>query len=201
MTITAAELLSQGNTRTGKSETTIDYYIKAWVHALTMKGIEVEAENEITLIDDTPNYDISSYLYKKIKTVSIIDSSSNPRPPLTEISFYQYKVKLSQNHSKCEPKEYALFNNVLYLMPQPNATAYPTMKVAGPVMHADSTTISYPDRYRECGIEFICFKIWEKYGQANTFGKTHFDLFTNELNGLLAFESSRKKVVPRYSDI
>src|SRR3990167_2145889 len=189
MTITAAELRTIGNERTGRSESQddVDKFIKSGVTDLSTRGIALEAEETETLVDNTPNYAESglSNSFKKINAITILDSDSNESAPLDEISWQRYKERVSQEIAKDKPREYARFNSTLYLWPPPNATNYPSMKVSGTIYHADSTTISFSDRFRECLTQFVIYKIYEKYGLGDSKGKLHMSLYADEFNKLL----------------
>ena len=205
MTITPAELLAIGNERTGRAETQaqVDKFIKSWVHDLTLRGVKLEAEESVTLVDEQPNYVESALTnkFKKIDVITILDTDGEENAPLDEISWQRYKERVAEGHAAGEPKEYARFNETVYLWPKPDTGTYPTAKISGTIYHADSTTISYSDRFRECASQFIIFKIHEKYGYASTKGKPHLDLYEHEVSKIISDQATKEKTFVRYNDV
>lgn len=206
MTITAAELLTISNERTGRSEAQadVDKFIKSCVHDLTSRGIVLEAEETEALVTSQANYSETSLLtnsFKKINAITILDSNSKESEPLEEISWQRYKERVAQETANDKPKEYARFNETIYIWPPPNATSYPSMKISGTIYHADSTTISFANRFRECMSQYVIAKIYEKYGMAETKGKIHMALYADEFNKLFGDQNSKEVSVQRYSDI
>lgn len=207
MSITAEELRTIGNAETGRSETQdqIDKYVKEWAHELTTKGIVLEAEEDITLVDEQPNYVEATYLttntFKKISAITIVDTNDEESPPLEEISWQRYKERNAQSSTPTKPSEYARFNKTLFLWPPPDTDLYPTARVSGTIRHADSTTISYHERFRKCASMYIIFRIHMKYGYADTKGKPFFGLYENSREDLMSDQSTREVSVQRYNDI
>ena len=204
MPITAAELLTIGNERTGRSEATADIakFIKACVHDLTIQGVRIEGAEDVTLSDDDPSYLESGFTnsYKRVIVITTIDSNSKESSPLDEISWQRYKERVSQGAGKGKPREYVRFNSTVYLWPPPNATDYPTMNISGLIYHADSTTISYNERLRECMTQYVIFKIFEKYGLAVKKGKAHFDLYGFEVEKILHDQAISRLSFTKYND-
>jgi len=204
MTITAAELLVIGNERTSRAEVQadVDKFIKDWVNECAIRGLEIKRSEEVSFVTGTKSYDVSSYAFKKINVVTVEDSDNNEKDPLIEISWLEYKNELARNYSNSEPKKFCFYDGSIYVSPPPNATTYPLMNVSGDYLHADSTTIAYPDRYRFCASEFICFSIYKKYGMTDTKGKPHFELFIDAVGNLLSLQSAkRRQKYPQYNDI
>src|SRR3990167_1685406 len=205
MTITASESRTIGNERTGRSESQDDIYkfIKAAVHDLSSRGINLEAEETVTLVDSQSNYVESAFsnTFKKIDAITIIDSANTESAPLDEISWQRYKERVSQSISDDKPKEYARFNNTIFLWPPPEAADYPSIKISGSIYHEDSTTISFANRFREALTQYVIFKIYEKYGVGETKGKLHANLYNDEFNKLVGDQNSKEVSIQRYNDI
>ena len=206
MSITAVELRSIGNGRTGraKSQDEINVFVKSWVADLTTRGIVIEASEDVTLTDEQPNYVESGLTnaFKEAPVVTIIDSDSNESEPLCEISWHRYKERVAQGDNPGRPKEFVRFNNTFYLWPAPDTDNYPTMRISGTIHHTDTTTIVYADRFRECGIQYIIYKIWESLGYLyRPKASAHFQSYEFELDKLLRSESRKRQHFVRYNDI
>ncbi len=205
MSLSAAEVLTQVNLRTGRAESDIDTQLKGILHDLSLRGLCLEAEETLTLTTDDCDYEFSAFTnkFKKIKTVVIVDSAGVPSKPLTKITWDQYKERLAGNLSAGEPGEFCIFpervNEVLYLSPKPNATNYPYAKISGPLKHDDSTTISYDEKYRELLIEGCCYKVEAKYNIDSQKTKEHFALYENEISKMFGDSSTIRQ--SQYSDI
>ena len=204
MSITAASLLAIGNERTGRSESQadVDKFITSAVADLSTRGIALEAEETVTLTTSDPSYLESAFTnpFKKIDAITIVDSDSNESDPLTEISWQRYKERVAQGTANDKPKEYARFAETIYIWPPPNATTYPSMKISGTIYHADSTTISFANRFRECLTQYVIAKIYEKYGISEK-AKYHIALYADEFNKLLGDQNSKEISMVRYNDI
>jgi len=188
MAITVAEILSKANGRTARAESDVNDYIKAVLHDLATRGLALEAEESEALVTDQANYVFTLFAnkFQHIKQVVIIDSSSVPSLPLTEITWKQYKERLESNASATEPVEYCIFPQrgakTLYLWPKPNATNYPSVKVSGTLRHDDSTTVSsYHEQYRELMIYGVCWKIEEYYNVDSSKTKEWRGLYEGEI--------------------
>lgn len=206
MTITASELRTIGNERTGRSEAQadIDKFVKSWVADLSSRGIVLEAEEELTFVDEQPNYVESGLtnLFKKIAAITVEDTDGNEEKPCMEISWQRYKERIAQYTQPGKPKEYARFNKTLFFWPPPKIANYPKANVSGTIHHADSTTISYADRFREAGAQYIIGKIQEKYlGPDHSKTKGHFALYDYEARKLKALQDNSEVNVVGYNDI
>ena len=206
MTITAEELRTIGNERTGRAESQadIDKFIKSCVQDLTTRGIVLEAEEEETLVDEQPDYvevDVLTNSFRKIDVITIEDTEENEGKPLIEISWQRYKERIAYSVSPGQPKEYARFNGILWLWPAPDTDSWPKMNVSGTIYHAASTTISFADRFKECLIQYVIFKIYEKYGLTETKGKAPASLFKDQFDILLGDQNTKEINVVRYNDI
>ena len=206
MTITAAELRTIGNDRTGrvKSQADIDKFVKSWVADLTTRGIVLEATEDVTLVNEQANYIESAFtnLFKGNLVVTVLDTNSNESNPFLEISWDRYKQRVAQSVASGKPREFVRFNDTFYLWPAPLIANYPTLRISGTIHHSDSTTISYPDRFRECGIQYIIYKIWESFGYLyRPKASAHFQSYEFELNKLLSGESRKRHHSVAYNDI
>ena len=205
MSILNTELRSIGNARTGRAKTQaeIDEYIKNWVNDLTLRGIFLEGEEEVNFVDEQPNYVESAFTntYKRIVAITVEDTDGDESKPLLEISWPRYKERIAQGVDAGKPREYARFNDTIFVWPKPDADLYPLMNISGSIYHSDSTTISYPTRFRKCGIEYIIFSIYASFGYAETKGKPHWLLFETEVAKMLSDQSTKEKHSIRYTDI
>lgn len=205
MPITANEILTEANSRTGRAESSIDTFLKGVLHDLSTRGLSLEAEEEVNLTTDQPNYVFSGFTNKfnRIKQVVIIDSDDDPSDPLTEISWKRYKERLANTLSNGEPTEFCVYPTrgakTLYLSRKPNAVNYPKMKISGTLRHGDTTTISYLEEYRELLIEGVCWKIESKYNVNGEKARARFELYENEINKL--FGDQPTIGLSEYSDI
>ncbi len=205
MSITAVELRTIGNERTGRAESQsdIDKFVKSWVADLTSRGITLEAEETVNFVDEQPNYIESAFTnnFKKIDAITVMHTDNTESPPLREISWQRYKERVSQDTAPGKPKEYARFNETIYVWPNVDADTYDEMKISGTIYHADSTIISYADRFRECGIQYIIFKIYEKYGLIKSKGVVHTALYKSEFDKLFSDQNTKENHTVRYNDI
>ena len=201
--ITAAELLAQANLEAGRAETDIDWFVKEWVSDLTIQGVFLEGEESVVLVDEQPNYLESAFtnLFKKINAITIVDTDDGESDPLTEISWQRYKERVAQTVSPGKPREYCRFNDTVFLWPKPDVDLYPSMNVSGTVHHADSTTIAYPDRFRKCGLFYMIFRIYAKYGYAETKGVAPFKIYEIEVEKIKANQSTKRVSTVGYNDI
>jgi len=206
MSITAEELRTIGNERSGrsKSQADIDKFIKSWVADLTIRGIILEATEDVDLEDEQPNYLESEFdnLFKNGLVVTVIDSNDNESKPLLEISWHRYKERVGSGDAPGKPREFTRFGGSLYVWPKPDADQYPTLRLSGKIYHSDSTTIVYADRFRECGIQYIIYKIYESLGYLHReTAQAHFRNYEFELQKLLSSESNRRHHNVGYNDI
>ena len=206
MSITPAELRTIGNERTGrsKSQTDIDKFVKSWVADLTTRGIVLEASEDVTLTDEQANYLESALTnaFKEGPVVTVIDDDDNESKPLLEISWHRYKERVGQGVTPGKPQEFTRFNDTFYLWPAPDTDNYPTLRISGTIYHTDSTTISYADRFRECGIQYVIYKIYESLGYLYRPKTTaHFQSYEFELDKLLKSESRKRHHSVGYNDI
>ena len=206
MSITATELRSIGNGRTGRAKTQddIDVFVKSWVADLTTRGIVLEASEDLTLVDEQANYAESGLtnLFKEGLVITVLDTDDDESSPLLEISWNRYKERVGQAVTPGKPAEFVRFNDTLYLWPKPDTDNYPTLRISGTIYHADSTTISYADRFRECGIQYIIYKIYESLGYLyRPKALAHFQSYESELNKLLSSESRKRHHSVKYNDI
>lgn len=206
MSITAIEFRSIGNDRTGraKSQAEIDVFVKSWVADLTTRGIVIEASEDVTLVNERAYYPESALTnaFKEAPVVTIIDSDDNESEPLSEISWHRYKERVAQGDNPGRPKEFVRFDNTFYLWPVPNTDNYPTLRISGTIHHTDSTTIVYANRFRECGIQYIIYKIWESFGYLyRPKASAHFQSYEFELDKLLRSESRKRQHNVQYNDI
>jgi len=205
MTLLIADILSLANERTGRSESDINTFMKGILHDLSTRGLNLEAEETLTLVTDDFDYAFSTFTnkFKRIKNVVILDSSSVPSSPLTEISWKRYKERLSENLSNGEPIEFCIYptllNEVLYLSPKPNATNYPSAKISGDLKHDDTTTIIFDEKYRELLIEGVCWKIESKYNVDGEKTKARLELYEIEIQKI--FGSGKTISFGEYGDI
>ncbi len=210
MSITNTELRDVGNGRTGKSKSQdeINVFVKSWVKDLSTRGVVLEFEESVTLVDKQAKYlflafpNAATIQPKKIDVVTVVDENDKESEPFEFITWARYKDRLSQGFSPDKPSEYTIFSNAIYIWPGPNVPEFATLNVSGTYHHLESTTILYPDRYKECGYQYIIYKIYESFGylhRAKT--KAHFENYEFERSKVMTGDSRSKQHVQRYSDI
>jgi len=169
MALLVADILTAANSRTGRAESNINTFMRGVLHELSNRGLALSTEEAFTLTDE--DYDIAftefTAKFNKIKVITITDSNDLPSDPLRKINWKQFKERLSQNLAAGEPVEYCIYPEfgakTLYLSPKPDADNYPTANISGTLRHDDTTTISYPEEYRELLISGVCWMIERKY--------------------------------------
>jgi hypothetical protein len=205
MAITSSEIRTDANGETSRSETQdqIDKYVKDGMSFLGNNGLVIEGEESISFVDEQPNYVESGFTnsYKKISVVVVVDSSGNDSEPLREIGWSRYKERVSIGSPKGEPKEYCRYADTVFVWPKPNATTYPTMKLSGDIRHGRTTTISFPDRYKEAILNYVIYRIFKKYTLLERAGKVFGVLSKVDIPLLLSDEIKKTKSTIRYSDI
>lgn len=201
MTITSADLYTAVNARTGRTGDH-DTELKAILHDLAIRGVEIRAEDTQALTTGTRNYTVPTSA-KRVILIVPVDSSSLEGDPLTQKTWEEYKWLRSQNAGNGRPLYFTTENGVIYLDPPPNATTYPNMKITSVKYHADGvTTISWNDRMREALIEGVCWKVLLglDLGGSNI-GAPHKTEYELEIEKLLIAQSAEHKAQVRYSDI
>ncbi len=210
MSITNTELRDVGNGRTGrsKSQAEIDVFVKSWVQDLSTRGVILDFEETVTLVDEQVKYLFSGFpnaatiMPKNIDVVTIIDANDKESGPFERINWARYKERVGQGTSPGKPSEYTDFNNALYIWSQPAVPEFTSLKVSGQYYHLESTTILYPDRYKECGYQYIIYKIYESLGYLHRKKtRAHLALYESELAKVMTSDSRRKAHAVRYTDI
>jgi len=188
MAIAVADILTAANGRTGRAESDVDTFMKGVLHELSSRGLALSDDEAFSLTTDDADilFTALTKKFNKIKIITIDDSNGVPSEPLRRINWDKYQVRLSENLSSSEPTEFCIHPpfgaKTLYLSPKPNATNYPTANISGTLIHDDTTTINYPNEYRELLIAGVCWLIEAKYKIDGSKTVARFKAFEREIS-------------------
>ena len=199
MTLTAADLYTLVNSRTGRTGDH-EAELKAILHDLAIRGVHLLGETTQALTSGTRNYTVPTNA-KRVRLIALIDGSSVEQDPLDEITWHDYKRRLSPAASNGKPTAFVVQNGVIYLDPPPLSTSYPNMKITTELYHADSTTVSWPDRFRETLLRGMCYETYLGLDLGATLGAPHQVAYETGVLRLLAAQSAERNSRTRSNDI
>ena len=198
MSITSAELYTEANSRTGRTGDH-DTKLKAVLQELAHRGLALLGETTQALTSGDRDYTVPTNC-KRVRLITLVDSNSVEGAPLTEISWHEYKERLAGNAGNGAPGVFVVQNGTIYLDPPPNATTYPNMKITTELYHADSLTVSWPDRYEETLTEGLCWKIYLGLDQGAGLGIIHKKEYLDGVDLLLEVQGSERNGRMAYTD-
>ena len=199
MALTAADIYTEVNARTGRTGNHATE-LKAILHDLAIQGVKLLGETEQDLTSGDRNYAVPSNT-KKIRSITIRNSSTIDLDPMDEITYREYKKRVEPASDNGQPEVYAVENGVIYLDPPPNATTFPDMMILTELYHADSTTISWADRFREALIEGTVWKTLLGLDLGSSLGAVHGASYGDEVKKLLAAQSAEVRRITKYHDV
>lgn len=205
MSFSGANVLTAVNDRTNRAETEIDQELKAVLTYLSREHDLLVASGTIAFADGDKDYDIPTN-YKDTVAIIVVDSDGRRSKPLTKISFERYLARRGgEIDGTCEnePKEFAVFNSVIYPWPVPNE-AYSSSEHHYKTYHSRSSiaTITFSDLIMEAVVEGCCFWLNKSFGLAETpAAKTHWAAFTREINRIKAQYTNANIGPVEYRDV
>jgi len=169
MTLAASDLLTLVNQITARGETSLTGYLRNVIHDLERDTIELEGSESFALTAGTRNYALSglTYDYKRPFNLQSYDGTLY-HGILTEISYNEYRNRLTHNRGNAQPEYFAVYNGSIYIDPPPSTT-YTHLHIWGKINHGDSvTTILYPEQYRRLLVNGCAYEVFKRYGLAES---------------------------------
>lgn len=198
MTLTATDLDTLVNARTGRTGTHVEE-LKAILHDLALRGVHLLGETTQALTTGTRQYTTPTNT-KRVRLINVLFGAVE-QDPLDEITWHEYKRRLSPAASNGKPTVFVVYNGSIYLDPPPLTTDYPNMKITTELYHADSTTISYADRFRETLLRGMCYEVYLGLDLGATLGAPHQVAYETGVLRLLGAQSAERNGRTRYGDI
>ena len=191
MSITAANVYTVVNARTGRTGDHEEELL-AVLQDLAICGVNLWSETEQALTSGDRSYTVPSNT-KRVRAITLEDASGNELGTLDEITYEDYKNRLQPSASNGRPAVYAVFNGVIYLDPPPLATSYANINIIAELYHAVLvSTISWPDRFKECIVEGVCWKTLLGLDLGGSLGVVHGKSYEDEKMKLLAAQGNEK---------
>lgn len=190
MSFSGADVLTQVNSRTGRSETEINQELKAVLTYLSREHDLLFASGTIAFADGTKTYALPTD-YKDTVAIIVVDSDGRRSKPLIKISFERYLDRRKgeiDGSNENEPKEFAVYNGYVYPWPVPNE-AYSSSEHHYTTYHSRSSiaTITFSDLIMEVVIEGCCYWLYKSLGLARTeAAQSHREAFRDEINKIKA---------------
>lgn len=188
MTITAAEVLSSAQTRTGRTDiTAIDNELEAVLLDLSHTFPFLEASASLTVTANAVNAALPSGMRA---VTAVADSSSRKLLPIT---FSEYQQWVNQDSAAGSTmKRWAVFNDYLYV--HPKMATQQTLTIYYNYETNSTTSIAFPDRFQEAIIEGVCFKMYEMRGLLGQVpeANTHKQLYDEQKAILVSSYKERK---------
>lgn len=205
MSFAKANVLIEVNARTGRAETDIDAELKAVLVYLSREHDLLLSSGTIAFADGDKDYDVPTD-YKDTVAIIVVDSDGHRGKPLTKISFEKYLARREgeiDGSNENEPKEFAVYNDVIYPWPVPNE-AYANSEHHYTTYHSRSSidTITFSDIIMEAVIEGCCFWVYKSLGLTETSAaKGHWIAFAREISKILAGYTNRNIGPVEYRDV
>jgi hypothetical protein len=204
MALTLAALLTLVNEITGRAETDLTNFLRNVIHDLERDSVFLEATESITLTAGTRNYALSglTYTYRKPFHLQPKDSTPLYYAELDEVSYEEYRDRLTNNAGNSQPRVFSVFNESIYLDPPPSST-YATMDIWGPILHGDTmTTISYTEKFRNLLVNGCAFEVFKRYGLSDVQkAKDCLSLYESEKQGFINRKANERNHFVKTQDM
>ena len=155
MALTNAQILTEVNNRTNRSETDIDLIRNAVLNDLSNRWNYLEKTSSVTM-DVAGQSKALPTGYRKVK--SVIDPNGNTLQPTTIAELLNHQAVASATATTS--LRWAQFNNSLYVHPKPTGQTVFTVYHSYESVDVDD----FDDCFDEAIIEGCCYKLYESLG-------------------------------------
>lgn len=200
MSITKTNIISEVALRTGRSQAEVrDNLIKSVLQDILITIPALHSEYTTETVKGQKEYDFNGLPIGDIVAINIGD-----KEPLSKISsMKEYKALIAeQGESEYdEPTHYLIEGQYVYLFPIPKDVYDLNVLLSDIDLSVDD--IKLPDKYFECLVEGVCFKVYESKGLASKpEAQAHSQIYGRLLVQLEAqFSGNKNRGSTRYRDI
>jgi len=163
MALSKANILTQVNKRTARSETDIDSLLKAILLDLTIDFPFLKGEFYRSTIAGQPDYGVGD-TFRNVTSAKIDD-----KEPLIKLNTWEEYQKLIEEETESdweEPTRWIIHDRILYLWPTPDKIY--TLTIFSSYIGRDVDSIDLEDNFEEVLIEGVCFKLYESLGSGSS---------------------------------